>query len=160
MSVKLTPDDLITQLNTIHEFFLRSTNVLEESDSNFRPSPQMMTVAHQITHTAQTITWFMDGIVRPEGFDLDFEKAAKEMEAVTSLTVAREMLDKAFKGAIAQLNTMTAEDLAKLLPPGPVMGGEPAGDIVWGLIDHTAHHRGALTVYSRLLGKVPAMPYA
>ncbi len=24
---------------------------------------------------------------------------------------------------------------------------------------HTAHHRGALAVYARLLGKVPAMPY-
>ena len=24
---------------------------------------------------------------------------------------------------------------------------------------HTAHHRGALTVYSRMLGKVPPMPY-
>jgi hypothetical protein len=29
-----------------------------------------------------------------------------------------------------------------------------------GSTDHTAHHRGALTVYSRLLGKVPKMPYA
>jgi uncharacterized damage-inducible protein DinB len=26
-------------------------------------------------------------------------------------------------------------------------------------VEHTAHHRGALTVYSRLLGKVPPMPY-
>lgn len=24
---------------------------------------------------------------------------------------------------------------------------------------HTAHHRGALTVYARALGKTPAMPY-
>jgi len=27
------------------------------------------------------------------------------------------------------------------------------------MVEHTAHHRGALTVYSRVLGKVPAMPY-
>jgi uncharacterized damage-inducible protein DinB len=27
------------------------------------------------------------------------------------------------------------------------------------MVEHTAHHRGALTVYSRLLGKVPLMPY-
>ncbi len=28
------------------------------------------------------------------------------------------------------------------------------------ITDHTSHHRGALSVYARLLGKVPAMPYA
>jgi uncharacterized damage-inducible protein DinB len=27
------------------------------------------------------------------------------------------------------------------------------------MVEHTAHHRGALTVYSRKLGKVPPMPY-
>jgi hypothetical protein len=27
------------------------------------------------------------------------------------------------------------------------------------MVEHTAHHRGALTAYSRLLGKVPPMPY-
>jgi uncharacterized damage-inducible protein DinB len=27
------------------------------------------------------------------------------------------------------------------------------------ITDHTAHHRGALTVYARLNGIVPPMPY-
>jgi uncharacterized damage-inducible protein DinB len=39
------------------------------------------------------------------------------------------------------------------------MGGLPKHAIWTAVLDHTAHHRGALTVYSRLLGKVPAMPY-
>jgi uncharacterized damage-inducible protein DinB len=39
------------------------------------------------------------------------------------------------------------------------MGGQPISDIVWAMVEHTAHHRGALTVYSRQLGKVPPMPY-
>jgi uncharacterized damage-inducible protein DinB len=39
------------------------------------------------------------------------------------------------------------------------MGGEPISSIVGAISDHTAHHRGALTVYSRLLGKTPLMPY-
>ena len=45
------------------------------------------------------------------------------------------------------------------LPPGPIMGGQPRLAIFGALTDHSAHHRGALTVYSRLLGKVPPMPY-
>jgi uncharacterized damage-inducible protein DinB len=39
------------------------------------------------------------------------------------------------------------------------MGGLPRQCIVGAISDHTAHHRGALGVYARLLGRVPAMPY-
>jgi uncharacterized damage-inducible protein DinB len=39
------------------------------------------------------------------------------------------------------------------------MGGLPRCTILNALTDHTAHHRGALSVYARLLGLVPPMPY-
>jgi uncharacterized damage-inducible protein DinB len=39
------------------------------------------------------------------------------------------------------------------------MGGEPRISILFGILEHTAHHRGALSVYTRLCGKVPLMPY-
>ena len=45
------------------------------------------------------------------------------------------------------------------LPKDGIMGGAPRMAIVGGIIDHTAHHRGALSVYARLRGKAPAMPY-
>ncbi len=121
------------QLLASKDFFDRSTRVLEEGDSQFRPNEGTMTAAQQVAHVAQTLDWFVQGVSRPEGFDLDFERQAKELAAVTSLAAA--------------------------LPEGPIMGGQPMSNIVWGMIEHTAHHRGALTVYSRLLGKVPPMPY-
>jgi uncharacterized damage-inducible protein DinB len=40
-----------------------------------------------------------------------------------------------------------------------VMGGAPRYAVISAIEDHTAHHRGALTVYSRLRGHVPTMPY-
>jgi uncharacterized damage-inducible protein DinB len=40
------------------------------------------------------------------------------------------------------------------------MGGVPRMAIFGAITDHTAHHRGALTVYARLAGAVPPMPYA
>jgi uncharacterized damage-inducible protein DinB len=119
----------------------------------------MMTVAQQVAHTAQTLDWFIEGASRPEGFDLDFEKHAKALEALTSLAAARQMLTAAYASAIQFLRVRSAEDLAQPLPPGPVMGGQPISDIVWAMVEHTAHHRGALTVYSREIGKVPPMPY-
>jgi uncharacterized damage-inducible protein DinB len=153
------PTNYANQLLTSKEFFERSTRVLDEADSAFRPHDQMMTVAQQVAHAAQTIDWFIEGASRPEGFDLDFEKHAKVIAQVASLAAARQMLEAAFANAIEFVRSRGAEGLAQPLPPGPIMGGQPIGEIVWSIIEHTAHHRGALTVYSRLLGKVPPMPY-
>jgi uncharacterized damage-inducible protein DinB len=119
----------------------------------------MMTAAQLVAHTAQTIDWFVQGVSRPEGFDLDFEKHAKALEGVTSLSTARQMLETAYANAIHFLRSRSPEDFSRPLPPGPIMGGQPVSDIVWGIVEHTAHHRGALTVYSRLLERVPPMPY-
>jgi uncharacterized damage-inducible protein DinB len=159
MSPKLQPYDFANQLVASKEFFERSTRVLDEADSGFRPQEDMMTAAQQVAHTAQTLDWFVEGASRREGFDLDFEKHAKALAGVTSLAAARQMLETAYANAIHFIRSRSPEDLAQSLPPGPVMGGAPISDIVWSMVEHTAHHRGALTVYSRLLGKVPPMPY-
>ena len=159
MSPKPQPYDFANQLVASQDFFDRSTRVLDEADSGFRPREGMMTVAQQVANTAQTLDWFIQGASRPEGFDLDFEKHAQALEAVTSLAAARQTLAAAYANAIHFLRSRSPEDLARPLPPGPVMGGQPIGEIVWSMVEHTAHHRGALTVYSRLLGKVPPMPY-
>ncbi len=159
MSPKPQPYDFANQLVASQDFFERSTRVLDEADSGFRPRGGMMTVAQQVAHTAQTLDWFIEGAFRPEGYDLDFAKHAQALEAVTSLAAARQMLKAAYANAIHVLRSSSAEDLARPLPPGPIMGGQPISDIVWAMVEHTAHHRGALTVYSRELGKVPPMPY-
>ena len=151
--------DFANQLLSSKDFFERSTRVLDEADSGFRPQEGMMTVAQQVAHAAQTIDWFIEGASRPEGFDLDFHQHALALEKITSLAAARQLLETAYANAIRYLRSHSAEDLARPLPPGPVMGGLPISDIVWAMVEHTAHHRGALTLYSRQLGKVPPMPY-
>jgi uncharacterized damage-inducible protein DinB len=151
--------DFAKQLLASQEFFERSTRVLTEADSGFRPQEGMMTVAQQVAHAAQTLDWFIEGASRPEGFDLDFQKLGQALEEFTSLEAARKYLASAYANAIQFLRSQSSEDLAKSLPQGPVMGGQPISDIVWAMVEHTAHHRGALTVYSRQLGKVPPMPY-
>ena len=159
MSEKQQSYDFANQLIASKDFFERSSRVLEEADSAFRPQADMMTAAQQVAHAAQTLDWFIEGVSRSEGFDLDFAKHAQVLEGVTSLAAARLMLDKAYTNAIDYFRSRSAEELAKPMPPGPIMGGQPLSAIVWGMVEHTAHHRGALTVYSRLLGKVPPMPY-
>jgi uncharacterized damage-inducible protein DinB len=159
MSSELQPNGFANQMLASKAFFERSTGVLDEADSEFRPREGTMTAAQQVAHTAHTLDWFIEGVSRPEGFDLDFEKQAKTVAAVTSLAAARQMLETAYANVIGFIRSRGAEGLARPLPPGPIMGGQPISEIVWAMVEHTAHHRGALTVYSRLLGKVPPMPY-
>lgn len=151
--------DLATPILASRDFFERSISVLDETDSEFRPREEMMTVAQHVMHAAQTIDWFIDGVTRAEGFDFNFEEQLNALKAVKSLAEAKSKFAAASARAAEFLRSRTPDDLAKPLPPGPIMGGQPLGNIIWAMVEHTAHHRGALTVYSRLLGKVPVMPY-
>ena len=150
---------LLAQLDSASEFFARSTGALTEDDSSFTPSDGAFTAASQVAHTAHTIDWFIDGAFNPNGFDMDFEGQERQIRAVTSLTVARAALTRAIDQARAAVESRSDEEWAQPLPPGPIMGGLPRVAIFGAITDHTAHHRGALTVYARLLGKTPPNPY-
>jgi uncharacterized damage-inducible protein DinB len=146
-------------IETQKQFFDRATSCFDEMDSGFAPKPEMFTVAQHVAHVAQTIEWFMDGAFSPKGFSVDFEKHHNELKKVTSLKAAREWMDRATKNALEVLTKKTMADLHQPIAPGPIMGGLPRVSIFEALADHAAHHRGALSVYARLLGKVPPMPY-
>jgi uncharacterized damage-inducible protein DinB len=150
---------LHAQVSSMKEFFERSTRVLEESDSGFAPKDGMFTVAGQVAHAAQTVDWFMEGAFAPGGFSMDFENMEKQVRAAKSLAEAKAWFTKACAAADAVIEAHSDSEWMAPLPPGPIMGGVPKMAIFGALTDHTAHHRGALTVYTRLLGKVPPMPY-
>ncbi len=152
-------EGLLGQLAAMQEFFDRSTRVLEEADSAFAPKEGMFTVAAQVAHVAQTVEWFFKGAFAAAGFDMDFERMDKEVRTCTSLKAARAWFARAVAAGKDTVAAHSDEEWKQALPPGPIMGGQPRLVILGALTDHTAHHRGALTVYSRLLGKVPPMPY-
>jgi uncharacterized damage-inducible protein DinB len=147
------------ELENARDFFVRSTKGLTEAHSTFAPAPEMMTAAQQVSHAAQTIEWFMAGAFAPGGFDLDFEAQANALASCTSLSEARGRFEAAVADAKSTLAGKSDADLLAPLPPGPIMGGAPRFAIFSAITDHTAHHRGALTVYARLNGIVPPMPY-
>jgi uncharacterized damage-inducible protein DinB len=68
-------------------------------------------------------------------------------------------LDRAFGRLTDFIQSNSQAYLDAPMTAGPLMVGEPRYTIVMGIIEHTSHHRGALTVYSRTLGLVPVMPY-
>ena len=124
-----------------------------------KPAPDVMTAAQQVAHAAQTIDWFIEGAFRREGFDTNFQAHAKAIENCTSLTDARAWFAKAVAVAKATLSSKSNAELTAPIADGPIMGGAPRMAIISAITDHTAHHRGALTVYARVSGLVPPMPY-
>jgi uncharacterized damage-inducible protein DinB len=150
---------ILTELKSVHDFFNRSTRNLTEAQSTFAPAEGMMTAAQQVAHVAQTIDWFIEGAFRPEGFDQNWEEQAAILAKCASLEEARSWFERAVAGASARVASLSDAELTTPLPDGPIMGGAPRIAIFSAINDHTAHHRGALTVYARLSGIVPPMPY-
>lgn len=148
----------IGEIRAAKEFLDRSTSALSEEDASFAPAPGMMTAAQQLAHIARTVDWFAEAL-EGKPFDMNFEEHIAEAMAVESLAAARAWCNRSFAGAEKIVAGLSDQDLAAPLPADGIMGGQPRSSIVGGIVDHTAHHRGALTVYARLVGKVPPMPY-
>ncbi len=151
--------DALGGIDATRKFFDRTTSVLEEADSGFRATPDTMTVAGQVAHVAQTIDWFRAGALH-DAWNLDWEKLGAETAAVGSLDAARRWLAEAWQRLRAEVEALPEAKLAETMADNPILPGLPRAHAIPSLIDHTAHHRGALAVYARLLGRVPPMPYS
>ena len=151
---------LIKELEATETFFLKTIETLTAADALYRPDPEMYTVTAHLDHVADSITWFMDGAFKhADGFAMNFEEMIVESHKKKDFDAAKQKVISAFADARAVIAKQSEADLFTPLPDGPIMGGAPKLAVISGITDHTAHHRGCLAVYTRLLGKVPAMPY-
>lgn len=126
--------------------------------ADFAPCPGMMTVAQQINHIAQTVYWFREGAFGA-GFDLDFGKLEAANRRQMTLAEALEELEAQYTAYAAFLETLSEADLSAPMPDNPLFGAVPRVAALAAQCDHTAHHRGSLSVYLRLLGIAPVMVY-
>ncbi|MBK6493691.1 MAG: DinB family protein [Gemmatimonadales bacterium] len=150
---------LVAQLESTRKFFGTTTSIFEEADAGYSPTAEMYTVAGQVAHAADTLDWFVDGALG-KGWDMDFEASIARAKTPRTLAEAREMLDRAFSRAISVVGAASDETLLEPIPNDMILDGAPRMAVISAIVDHTAHHRGSLAVYARLLGKVPPMPYA
>jgi len=148
---------IISNLQSQRKFFMNTISCFNEDDSSFKPSDEIYTVAQHIGHAAETYDWFINGAFG-DAFDLNFDNYAEHMNKYTSIEECIKEFNAAIDRAIAKFEEYTEEDLREKITSEP-MKGAPKLAIVYALGDHTAHHRGALSVYARLLGKTPKMPY-
>lgn len=153
-------DRYAAQLETARKLFRTTTSVFEAPDAAFAPDPELYTVAGHIAHSADAMEWFVEGAFG-KGWDFDLAASIAKAKGVTDLGEARAWLDRAFDRSITVAREAGDELLEALIPDDSVMGpGAPRIAVINAIIDHTAHHRGALAVYARLLGKAPPMLYS
>ena len=152
-------EGLVKELESTQKFFNTTVSVFESDDEGFAPYPELYTVAGHIAHAADSIDWFIEGAFG-DGWDMEFEASIAKAKEVTSLQEATEWLDRSFVNARAVVGEASDEVLFELIPDTQIMKGAPRLAVVSGIVDHTAHHRGSLAVYARLIGKEPLMPYS
>ncbi len=150
---------LVKELESTQKFFNKTVSIFEPGDARYAPMPELYTVAGAIAHTADSIDWFIEGAFG-KGWDMEFEALIAKAKAVTSLEEATDWIERAFANAADVVGKASDESLVAPIADTRIMPGAPRLAVVSGITDHTAHHRGALSVYARLLGKAPPMPYA
>lgn len=131
----------------------------KEEHANFRVDG-MWTVAQQIRHIGRVVWWFWKGGFEGE-WDMDFAKEEAEISKPVTLAAALRELDENYNGFIEFLEGVPEAELdRKLKVPGVLPQDANHWTVLNAITDHTAHHRGALAVYLRLLGIKPTMVYA
>lgn len=150
--------EALNEIQVTRQFFNRSTRCLQEGDSSFRPHTETMTMAAHVAHVAQTLDWFRAGAF-DGSWRMDFDVLQAETNVAPSLEKAREDVEAAWGRLREAVEAASEAELAETLPDNPILPGRPRYHVIEAIVDHTAHHRGALAVYARLAGRVPEMPY-
>ena len=74
------------------------------------------------------------------------------------LSGALKAFDDTMEIAVLMFGVLTDDEMTVDLPANP-LGFRTARDVMEILVDHTAHHRGAIAQYARILGREPQIPY-
>ncbi len=147
------------QLEASLKHMQATASIFGEEDFGYAPKDGLYTVAGHIAHAADSVDWFVAGAFG-DGWNMDFDAMIKAAKEVGSLARANEWLVDAYRAAAKAVRLASAEELLAPIPDTRIMAGAPRLAIVGSIMDHTAHHRGALAVYARLLDREPPMPYA
>lgn len=152
-------EGLVEELKTVQKFFLNTVSCFTEEDSAYKPCEDVFTVAQLVGHVAETLPWFIEGAFGEKGFDMDPDGFKERIKNYVSFDACINDFKKNVGDAIEKISSLSEEELMAPIT-GEIMTGAPKMSIISGITDHTAHHRGALAVYARLMGKTPKMPYA
>ena len=83
----------------------------------------------------------------------------ENVSADLSLAAALGAFDETMDIVSEVFAELTSEELRQPMLDNPMKLPSAFAVLYFGIFDHAAHHRGALSQYARLLGKEPKIPY-
>lgn len=129
---------------------------------NWRPAEGMLTLGQLVRHLAQAEMMWQEVVkghwdlkqLLAVRRDLDLIEATGPVEnLMTELT----LLEVTHRQTVELLATLTDEDLARSV--NGLAGRVTLYDVILGLCEHEAHHRGRIVAYLRLLGVEHPSPW-
>ncbi|MCP4727525.1 MAG: DinB family protein [bacterium] len=133
---------------------------LKPEHGDFKPADEMLTASQQIKHIALTGKWFYSKALGT-GFEFaSFDAYLEEMQKPLTLQEALDLLNETYEESVRAFGNMTEKEFDEIVKDDPMLGTFKKSDMIFYNNEHTAHHRGALSVYLRLLGITPTMIYA
>ncbi len=130
------------------DYSVKFAEAMPEEHYNFKPTPEVMSFAEQVVHTAGASFWFGSKIMGGENPGKGFKAEGK------SKTDIIEHLKKSFDYVEKAITGLSDEEAAKVIPLfGELKLTKP--QTLMTIRDHTTHHRGSMVVYLRLKGVKP-----
>ncbi len=146
-----------------HEDFLQATlrtvrlvRLFGDSDLAMRPAPGMMSLSEQCNHICAS-NGFIRALLEEESPTTDAFHCVHDTSTIEAVVASMKSMAVHIRLACAKI---THERwMQKVTPFGPDWRLS-RGQHCYMMLDHESHHRGQITVYARLAGKVPPTLYA
>lgn len=130
------------------EYSVKFAEAMPEEHYNFKPTPEIMSFAEQVVHSAGGLFWFASKIIGEPNPAKEFKAEGKTKAQII------EHLKKSFDYVEKALNQLTDEEATKEIS----LLGElklTKAQTFMSVRDHTTHHRGQMVIYLRLKGIKP-----
>lgn len=145
-------------LKNAKAYTLEVAEKMPAEDYTFRPHDSVRTFGEQLAHIGMSTQFLHSMFIKGEQMEFDPAEAAKmEKEVGASKEAVIQHINQSFDDAIATLEAMSSDDLAKTFVV-PFIPGEPELTKEQGYLfirDHITHHRAQAVTYLRIQGHVP-----
>ncbi|HEX4167631.1 MAG TPA: DinB family protein [Bryobacteraceae bacterium] len=136
---------ILKRLKTSEDFTLKVADAMPASDYSYKLTPEQMSFGRQMTHLAQSFTYFLSAF---SGTKPNPTKPASDSKADVVAFVK-----SSYEKAIDQVSQLSNEQLAKTYGSGEE--SRTGLDVLLSMLAHADHHRASAEMYLRAKGITP-----
>lgn len=136
---------VLKHLKTSEDFTVKVAEAMPASDYDFKLTPPQMSFGQQLVHLSQAF----DYILSPFSGEKPNPPKPKSMNKEDIIAFVKSSFDR----AISRISNLTPEQVSRTYKfEGFTESGQ---DLLFGVLDHTTHHRASAEMYLRAKGITP-----